>query len=101
VEPKTIIGDLNLTWFYMLSDGIYSKAKHIINSRRGDTGLEKLFARQQESVRKAVEMVIAVLFSRFNIIYQPSRIFDKGNMEDVILACCILHNMISEVRKES
>jgi hypothetical protein len=101
VEPEIVIGELVLTWFYMLSDGIYPKVKHLINSMVGDTAREKLFARQQESVRKAVERVFAVLFSRFNIIYQPSRLFDKGHMENVILAYWILHNMICEVRKES
>jgi hypothetical protein len=101
VEPEIIIGEFSLTWFYMLSDGIYPKVKHLINSMHGDTARENLFARQQEAVRKAVERVFAVLFSRFNIIYQPSRLFDKGYMEDVIFACCILHNMICEVRKES
>jgi hypothetical protein len=51
-------------------------------------------------VRKAAEIVFAVHFSRFKIIYQQSRLFDKGNMEDVMIACCILHNMIVEVRKD-
>ena len=101
MEPEIIIGELTLTWVYMLSDGIYPKVKHLINSMLGDTTRENLFARQQEAVRKAVERVFALLFSRFNIIYQPSRLFDKGYMEDVIFACCILHNMIGEVRKES
>jgi hypothetical protein len=74
--------------------------KHLVNSMVGDTAKEKLFASQQESVRKAVERVFAVLFSRFNIVYQPSRLFDKGYMEDVMIACCVLHNMIVAVRKD-
>jgi Plant transposon protein len=52
-------------------------------------------------VHRAIERVFAVLFSRFNLIHQPSRLFDKGYMEDVMHTCCILHNMICEVRKES
>jgi hypothetical protein len=87
VEPEIVIGELFLTWFYMLSDGIYPKVKHLINSMVRDTAREKLFARQQEAVRKAVERVFAVLFSLFNIIYQPSGLFDNGHMKDVILAC--------------
>jgi Plant transposon protein len=53
----------------------------------------KLFENQQEAVRKAVERVFAVLFQRFNIIFQPSRVFDvfdKGNLEDVTVH--LLHN---------
>jgi hypothetical protein len=74
--------------------------KHLVNSMVGDTGKEKLFSCQQEAVRKAVGKALAVLFSRFNIIYQPSRLFDKGNMKDVMIACCILHNMLVEVHKD-
>jgi Plant transposon protein len=101
VEPEIIIGELSPTWVYMLSDGIYPKVKHLINSRIGGTAREKLFARQQEAARKAVERLFAVLFPRLNIIYQPSRPFDKGYMEDVIFECCIMHNITGEVRKES
>jgi Plant transposon protein len=59
-----------------------------------------LFANQQEAVRKAVERVFAVLFQRFNIIYQPSRIFDKGNITNVMYTCCNIHNMVVESRRE-
>jgi hypothetical protein len=89
VEPEIIIGELSQTWVYMLSDGIYPKVKHLINSMPGNTAREKLFARQQEAVRKAGERLFAVLFSRFKIIYQPWRLFGKGYMEDVIFECCI------------
>jgi hypothetical protein len=45
--------------------------------------------------------VLLVIFSFFNIIYQPLQLFDKCFMEDVIFACCLLHDIIGEVRKES
>jgi Plant transposon protein len=51
-------------------------------------------------VRKTAERLFAVLFSRFNIIYQQSRLFDKGNIKDVMIAFCILHNMIVKMRKD-
>jgi hypothetical protein len=60
----------------------------------------KLFENQQDAVRKAVERVFAVLFQRFSIIYQPSRIYDKGNMENVVYTCCIIHKMVADVRRE-
>ena len=100
VEPEITIDDIVLKWFYFLCDGIYPKVEHLVNSMVGDIVKKKLFSCQQEAVRKAVERVFAVLFSRFNIIYKPSRLFDKENMEYVMIACCILHNMIVEVRKE-
>jgi hypothetical protein len=61
VEPEIIIDNFVLKWFYFLCDGIYPKVKHLVNSMVGDTSKEKLFACQQEAVRKAVERVFAVL----------------------------------------
>jgi hypothetical protein len=65
----------------------------------GDTAKETIFACQQEAVRKAVERVLAFLFSRFSIIYQPSGLLDKGNMEDMMISRCILQKMIVEAHK--
>jgi Plant transposon protein len=101
VEPHIDIGDFELRWYYLLADGIYPRVKHLVSTMKPINPRSKLFANQQEAVRKAVERVFAVLFQRFNIIYQPSRLFDKGDMEDVIYACCIIHNMVVECRRES
>jgi Plant transposon protein len=75
--------------------------KHLVSSIKPTNPRKKLSANQQEAVRKAVERVFAVLFQRFNIIYQPSHLFDKGNMEYDMYTCCILHNMAVESRRES
>jgi Plant transposon protein len=74
--------------------------KHLVSSMKPTSPRNKLFANQQEAVRKAVERVFAVLFQRFNIIYQPSRIFDKGNMTNVMYTCCIIHNIVLGSRRE-
>jgi Plant transposon protein len=52
VELEITCGELDLTWFYLLSDGIYPKVKNLTNSMLGGTAREKLFARQEEDVRK-------------------------------------------------
>jgi Plant transposon protein len=96
VEPHIDIGDFELRWYYLLADGIYPRVKHLVSSMNPTNPCKKLFANQQEAVRKSVERVFAVLFQRFNIIYQPSRLFDKGNMEDAMYTCCIIHNMVVE-----
>jgi hypothetical protein len=101
VEPHIGIGDFELRWYCLLADGIYPCVKHLFSSMKPTNPRNKLFANQQEAVRKAVERVFAVLFQRFNIIYQPLRLFDKGNMEDVMYTCCIIHNMVVESRRES
>jgi Plant transposon protein len=68
---------------------------------RGGTFREQLIATQQEAVRNAMERVFAVLFSRFNYSCRPFRLLDKVGMKYIMLACCILRNMICELRKES
>jgi Plant transposon protein len=75
--------------------------KHLVTSMKPTNPGKKLFANEQVAVRKAVGRVFAVLFQRFNIIYQPSRLVDKGNMADVMYTCCIIHNIVVESRRES
>jgi hypothetical protein len=54
----------------------------------------------QEAVRKSVERVFGALFQRFNIIYQPSRLYDKVSKDDFIYTCFIIHNMVVECKSE-
>jgi Plant transposon protein len=98
VEPEIIIGELSLTWFYTLSDGIYPKAKHLLTACLG-TGLEKSFSRVNRKLWAKPLKGCLLFSSPVSILF--TSLFDKGYMEDVIIACCILHNMICEVRKES
>ena len=49
----------------------------------------------QSSARKAVERVFGVLFARFGILYQPCRLQDLKDMQNVMKACCIMHNMMA------
>ena len=71
----------------------------MVSSMKPTSPKTKHFANQQEAVRKSVERCFAVLFKRFNILYQSSRLFDKSKMVDVAHICCILHNMIAEYRE--
>jgi hypothetical protein len=45
-----------------------------------------------------VERVLVVLFKRYNVLYQPSRLHHVESMRKVFLTCVILHNMIVEAR---
>jgi len=56
----------------------------------------KLFAKCQESTRKNVEKAFGVLKYRFAIICGPSRSWHIDTMNNIILTCIILHNMIVE-----
>jgi Plant transposon protein len=60
---------------------------------------EKLFAAHQEGARKAVERVFGVLFKLFSLLYRPSRLWFENDMNDIIRAAAIIHNMCVEHRK--
>ncbi len=62
---------------------------------------KKAFSRQQESVRKAVERLFGVLFKRFGILRQSSRLWQKTTMVSVAETCAIIHNISVTERKST
>jgi hypothetical protein len=85
--------------YYLAS--IYPKWHVFVKSIRQPQSEEhKLFAKKQEGARKDVECAFGILRSRFCILRQPVRLYEQGNLEDIMLACIILHNMIIEDEKD-
>jgi hypothetical protein len=60
----------------------------------------KLFAQKQEGERKEVECAFGILQSRFGILRRPARLYEQGDLQSIVLACIILHNMIIEDEKD-
>jgi hypothetical protein len=86
---------------YFLADGIYPEWAVFVKSiKLPITEKEKLYAEEQEKARKDIERAFGVLQRRFCILKRPSRLYDRGVLRDVALACIILHNMIVEDEKE-
>ncbi|XP_018487830.2 uncharacterized protein LOC108858395 [Raphanus sativus] len=82
---------------YYLTDGIYPKWATFIQSIRLPQGPKnRLFAKYQESVRKDVERAFGVLQARFAVVKNPSNLWDKAKIKNIMKACIILHNMIVE-----
>jgi Plant transposon protein len=89
-----------LKWFCLLTDCVYPRLSFLNSSHAAPaTQAEKLFASQQESARKAVEIVFGVLFKRLNLLYRPSRLWFEGDMELVVKAACSLGNMCVDYRR--
>ncbi|XP_056865852.1 uncharacterized protein LOC130511938 [Raphanus sativus] len=87
---------------YYLADGIYPKWATFIQSIRLPQGQKQsLFATTQESVRKDVERAFGVLQARFAIVRNPSKLWDKNKIGNIMKACIILHNMIVEDERGS
>ena len=87
---------------YYLTDGIYPKWATFIQSIRLPQGQKhSIFAQTQEAVRKDVERAFGVLQARFAVVRNPSNIWDKEKIGNIMRACIILHNMIVEDERSS
>ncbi|XP_015697999.2 uncharacterized protein LOC107305318 [Oryza brachyantha] len=85
---------------YYLADGIYPEWPVFVKSiRKPQSDKHKLFAQHQEGARKDVECAFGILQSRFSILRRPARLYEQGDLQNVMLACIILHNMIIEDEK--
>ncbi|KAL0015969.1 hypothetical protein SO802_003038 [Lithocarpus litseifolius] len=86
---------------YYLADGIYRKWSTFVKtipSLRGQKN--KLFAKAQETNRKDVERVFGVLQARFAIVCGPTIFFYSETLQDIMIACVILHNIIIEDERD-
>ena len=82
---------------YYLTDGIYPKCATFIQSiRLPQSEKHSLFAKTQEAIRKDVERAFGVLQARFAVVKNPSKLWDKEKIANIMKACIILHNMIVE-----
>jgi len=80
---------------YYLADGIYSKWSTLVQTIHDPRGpKKKLFAMKLETCRKDVEPAFEVLHSRFAIVAEPSRLWNK------MTSCIIMHNMIIEDERD-
>ena len=87
---------------YYLADGIYPEWATFVKSvPRPLSAKDKLFADKQAGVRKDVECAFGVLQARFAIIRNPSRMWEREALSQIMYACIILHNMIVEDERDS
>ncbi|XP_066310882.1 uncharacterized protein [Miscanthus floridulus] len=82
-------------------NGIYPEWAIFVKSIRAPQSAEhKLFSEHQAGARKDVECAFGILQSRFCILRRPARLYEQGDLENIMLACIILHNMITEDEKD-
>jgi len=86
---------------YYLADGIYPEWAIFVKFIRAPQSAEhKLFSEHQEGARKDVECAFGILQARFRILRNPARLYDQGDLQNIMLACIIIHNMIIEDEKD-
>jgi hypothetical protein len=100
--PDIDVAGFPLKWWYFLADGIYPHLRFFVTTISSPTSeKEKAFCSQQEGARKAAERVFGVLFKRFQVLYRPCRLWHIQDMTHIVKACCILHNMCVESRRDN
>jgi hypothetical protein len=82
---------------YYLADGIYPDWATLVKTYSEPVSQKEIiYAETQESARKDVEHAFGVLRSKFRIIYNPVRLWSQRDLNDIMCACVILHNMVIE-----
>ena len=86
--------------YYFLADGIYPSWACFVQPIHEPQGeMKEHFSKCQEGARKDVERAFGVLQARWEIIKNPVRQWDLGVIENIMMACIIMHNMILEDEK--
>ncbi|XP_028060009.1 uncharacterized protein LOC114263635 [Camellia sinensis] len=89
------------TMGYYLADGIYPQCATFVKTISSPQGNKQIyFAKAQESARKDVERAFGMLQARFAIVREPARFWKTKIMEDIIMACIIMHNMVAEDERD-
>ncbi|KAL6613823.1 hypothetical protein ACP70R_036093 [Stipagrostis hirtigluma subsp. patula] len=80
---------------YYLADGIYPDWATLIKTISAPiSNKHKVFAARQEKCRKDVERGFGVLQARWKILPSPARLWHQEDLNYIMRACIILHNMI-------
>ncbi|KAE8910125.1 hypothetical protein PF003_g6415 [Phytophthora fragariae] len=84
-----------------MTDGIYPDWPVFIKPLHQPLGnKQKYFTKRQEACRKDVERAFGVLQARWRILALPCRLLSRLDMNKVMRACIILHNMVVEDNRE-
>lgn len=98
--PFTLNGR-TLTLFYYLVDAIYPPYGCFVTpDPSADRTKKKMFNKLKEALRKDVERLYGVLTSRWHIMLRPCRYNSVSAIVDTATAAAILHNLITELRRD-
>jgi hypothetical protein len=87
------------TGYYLANGGYPDWAVFVKSISLPISDKDKLFAQEQEGAGKDIERAFGVLRRRWTVLKRPARLYDRGQLENVVLACIILHDMIVEDEK--
>lgn len=98
--PYTLGGDVYYTP-YFLADGIYPAMEVFATPMsQPKTPADRNYNIYQEAYRKDIECAFGILQAKFGILRDPVRLYGLDDIDYIVLACVILHNMAVESRLE-
>jgi hypothetical protein len=101
-EVKFTVNGSEYNMGYYLADGIYPEWATFVKSIILPLSeKDRLFAQKQDGKRKDVECAFGILQKWWAIIRQPARLWERKELEDIMMTCIILHNMIVEDERDS
>lgn len=96
-----LIDDKHFTWFYYLTDGIYSQWKTFVNSLQiPTTNKEKYYADYRKEHKRRLGRLFGVLFRQYRHFLLPCELRSVEKRRTVDNCCDILHNLTVEVRRQ-
>lgn len=91
------LGKRSFEQLYFTADNIYPRYPIFMQSFGASYDpKEAYFSKRIESVRKDVERAFGILQSRFATLRKPSLFWSFEDLQNEVLCCIILHNMILE-----
>ncbi|MCU0336748.1 MAG: transposase, partial [Sediminibacterium sp.] len=91
---------LNTLWF--LVDGIYPEIARFAKTLEEAVGEDrKIYVRWQEGCRKSIERAFGVLQRKFQVLRKDVEEFYLSTMNDIVITCILLHNMMVSHRVEN
>ncbi|XP_071924921.1 uncharacterized protein [Coffea arabica] len=91
-HPRILNNALLMLWFRMLATEICWDLWH----RLGVQAAKALFNRRHASVRNIIERTFRVLKKHFPILKGPMQSYLIATQNNIVLACCTLHNFMRD-----
>jgi hypothetical protein len=86
---------------YLIVDGGYRQVQCYMEPHKERMSYDEVFFSEWiESVRKDVECTFGILKSRFRILKNAVEYHSASVVQDIMMTCCILHNIILAYDKE-
>jgi hypothetical protein len=93
------INQQEFTKLFVLVDGIYPELARFVKPLSEPVGPNKVaYSKWQESSRKDIERTFGVLQRKFHILVKHMELWYREEIEQIVMACIILHNWMVRVR---